>query len=301
MGERVYLFFGKSGALAFDLNGKELWQTPLGTGSNSRRWGSAASVMLTKDHVVINAIDEGGAIVGLDKATGKEAWRAPTEGLELAYSTPILVKNGAEEDLVLAVPQEIWGMNPANGKLRWYATHELPGNVSPGVVIGGESLYIFGGLSPHRQRSAEAGVVAMTSPRTSSGPATTAPTCPRRFSTKAISTWSSDQGFATCLEAATGKLVYKERVMDAAAAAADGGQRRRGGGKPFYASTILADGKLYCTSRKNGTFVLAAKPQFEVLATNVIAGDDSQFNATPAVDGNRLYLRSDKALYCVGE
>lgn len=40
----------------------------------------------------------------------------------------------------------------------------------------------------------------------------------------------------------------------------------------------------------------------------IIVGDkvfvttySTQFNATPAVDGNRLYLRSDKTLYCVGQ
>jgi hypothetical protein len=82
---------------------------------------------------------------------------------------------------------------------------------------------------------------------------------------------------------------------------APGGGGRRGGGKPFYASPVLVDGKLYCPSRKNGTFVIAAKPTYELLAKNVIEGDDSQVNASPAVDGGKLYLRSDKALYCIGE
>ena len=50
-----------------------------------------------------------------------------------------------------------------------------------------------------------------------------------------------------------------------------------------------------------GTFVIAAKPTYELLAKNVIEGDDSQVNASPAVDGGKLYLRSDKALYCIGE
>lgn len=295
-GERVYVFFGKSGALAFDLDGKQLWQTPLGTRSNSRRWGSAASVMLTDDHVIVNALDEGGAVFALDKATGKEVWRSPAEGLELAYSTPVLVKNGSETDLVLAVPQEIWGINPATGKLRWYATHELPGNVSPGVVIGGDQLFIFGGY-----------------PRTAS---VALKLGGRNDITKNI-TWTvndssyvptpvyheghlyvvNDQGFALCLDAKTGEQVYRERVMEASSGGQSG---RRGGGKPFYASTILADGKLYCVSRNNGTFILAAKPKFEVLAKNVIDLDTTQFNATPAIDGNSLYLRSNTALYRVG-
>jgi outer membrane protein assembly factor BamB len=293
-GQRVYAFFGKSGAFAFDLSGKQLWQTPLGTRSNSRRWGSAASVMLTKDHVIINALDEGGAVFALDKATGKEVWKSPAEGIELAYSTPVLVQNGEDLDLVVAVPQEIWGINPANGKLRWYATHELPGNVSPGVVIGDEHLFIFGGF-----------------PRTAS---VALKIGGRNDITKNIA-WTvndssyvptpifhdghlyvvNDQGFAICLNAKTGEQVYRERVMENAS----GSSGRRGGGKPFYASPVLADGKLYCVSRSNGTFVLAAKPQYEVLAKNVIDLDTTQFSATPAVDQDTLYLRSHKALYAL--
>ena len=98
-----------------------------------------------------------------------------------------------------------------------------------------------------------------------------------------------------CLEAKTGNEIYRERVMENA------GGGRRGGGKPFYASPVLVDGRLYCPSRKNGTFVIAAKPTYELLSKNVIADDNSQFNSSPAVDGNKLFLRSDQALYCIGE
>ncbi len=296
-GQRVYAFFGKSGALAFDLQGNQLWHTPLGTRSNSRRWGSAASVMLTQDHVIINALDEGGAIFALDKATGKEAWRSPAEGLELAYSTPILVQNGDQTDLVLAVAQEIWGLNPATGKLRWYATHELPGNVSPGVVIGADHLFIFGGFPRTASVALKLGGKNDITQNISwtVNDSTYVPTPVYHQGHLYV---VNDQGFALCLDATTGAQVYRERVMDASSSGASGG--RRGGGKPFYASTILADGKLYCVSRTNGTFVLAAKPKFEILAKNLIDLDTTQFNATPAIDKNRLYLRSNRTLYAIG-
>ncbi len=74
----------------------------------------------------------------------------------------------------------------------------------------------------------------------------------------------------------------------------------RGRGKPFYASPVLLGGRIYCVSRISGTFVIAAKPQYEVLARNIFASDDSQFNATPAVIADKLILRSDKFLYAIG-
>ena len=47
-------------------------------------------------------------------------------------------------------------------------------------------------------------------------------------------------------------------------------------------------------------FVLAARPEFELLATNEL-NDNSTFNGSPAVSGNQLLVRSDRYLYCIGE
>ncbi len=68
----------------------------------------------------------------------------------------------------------------------------------------------------------------------------------------------------------------------------------------MYASAILADGKLYYVTRDGRTFVLAAKPEFEQLGMNDLK-DGGVFNASPAVDGSRLLLRSDKYLYAIGK
>ena len=45
--------------------------------------------------------------------------------------------------------------------------------------------------------------------------------------------------------------------------------------------------------------VLALSPEFKLLARNHL-NDDSVFNATPAITGNRLLIRSDRSLYCIG-
>jgi outer membrane protein assembly factor BamB len=293
-GQRVYVFFGKTGVLAFDLEGKQLWQTSVGTRSNDRGWGSAASPIVHGQNVIVNAYDESGAMYALDGATGKVSWKAEAEGVQLAYGTPSLFKHAEGEDIMLAVPQEVWGFNASTGKLRWYMVHDLPGNVTPGVQQGDGACYLFGGY-----------------PRTASVSFTPGG---KNDTTKTALRWSvndssyvpspifheghlyviNDSGFALCLNAKTGATVFKERVME-------GGGNRQGRGKPFYASPVLVEGKLYCVSRKNGTFILAAKPKYELLGKNVIADDNSQWNGSPAVEAGCLYLRSDKALYCVGK
>jgi outer membrane protein assembly factor BamB len=91
-------------------------------------------------------------------------------------------------------------------------------------------------------------------------------------------------GIAYCVEASTGRLVYEERLPNA-------GQ--------FYGSPVLSDGRLYAFSRTGVGFVFAATPAFRLLARNEL-GDRASFDASPAVDGHRLLVRSDRFLYSLG-
>ena len=93
------------------------------------------------------------------------------------------------------------------------------------------------------------------------------------------------QGIAYCMDAENGEIRYETRLP------------RVG---DIYASPIIADGKIYYVSRDNGTVVLAAKPQYEVLAHNKFQNDRSVFNASPALSHSQLLLRSNQYLYCIG-
>jgi hypothetical protein len=302
-GKSVFVFFGKTGALAFDLDGKQLWQVSLGTHGNRKGWGSAASPIIYRDTVIVTAFDEGGAMVALDKATGKEVWRAPAEGLDTVFTTPLV----AGDDLLLPVAGELWGLNPDNGKLRWYATHSMTGNVSPCVSVGDGAVFVTGGFPTQGSIAVKPGGKGDITKTNTLWSTNTASYIPSPVYHDGNLYVINDAGFALCIDGKTGKEIYKERAMEGGGGGGGpgrggppgGGGGRRGGGKPFYASPVLVDGKLYCPSRKNGVFVIAAKPKYELLAKNVIADDDSQFNSSIAVDGNKLFLRSDRALYCI--
>ena len=92
-------------------------------------------------------------------------------------------------------------------------------------------------------------------------------------------------GIAYCADAKTGEVVYEERVDRA-------GQ--------VYASPLLAEGRLYYVARNGRTFVLAAKPEFEQLAANSLE-QRGMFNSGLIASHGRLYLRSNKYLYCLAK
>src|SRR5437660_9087398 len=74
--------------------------------------------------------------------------------------------------------------------------------------------------------------------------------------------WASDNGgIVHCQDATTGKFVYSERLAPASGL--------------IYASPVLADGKLYYVSQRNGTYVVAAGPKFAQLAHRVFEDDPS--------------------------
>ena len=290
-GERVYAFFGKTGVVAFDFEGREVWRVNVGKESGNRRWGSGASLMLVGDKVIVNASEESQSIRALDKATGREVWKAPSASLELCYSTPAAMDVGDRTDLVLAVPGELWGMNPDTGKLRWFAETRLSGNVSPSVLISDGMIYVNGGFPRLGAAAVKGGGKGDVSESAVVWSSQNASYVPSPVISDGHLYVANDQGFALCLNAKDGSLVYKERLPGASATGR--------GGKPFYASAVLANGLVYAVSRQNGTFVFDAKPTFKLVAHNKLAADSSQFNGTPAIVDGQIVLRSDRAIYCI--
>jgi hypothetical protein len=289
-GEMVWVFLGKAGIIAYDMEGNERWRKSVGTESGNRRWGSGASLILHRDHLICNACEESQSIRAFDKRTGKEIWKAEAAALELAYGTPGIATLGdGSEEIVVAVPGEVWGLDPASGKLLWHAQSALTGNISPSVIVDGDVVYVFGGFRASGSLALRAGGTGDVSKshvlwtsRTSSYVATP-------VLHEGHLDWIDDNGLAFCSDAKTGKEVYKERVREITS-----------GGRPVYASPVVAGEKVYVVSRHDGTVVLPAAPRYEVLAHNVFEGDDSDASGTPALVDGRIYLRSAKFLYAIG-
>ena len=87
-------------------------------------------------------------------------------------------------------------------------------------------------------------------------------------------------GVATCLDAATGKVIYRARV---------------GAPGAYFASPIAADGRVYLASSEGVVTVIAAdSDQLKVLSRNETG---EEIVATPAIAGNFIYVRTLRNLY----
>jgi hypothetical protein len=291
-GTAVYCFFGKSGVHTFDMAGKPLWNTSVGTSSGNRRWGSAASPIVFGDMVIVNASEESRAVIALDKKTGKQVWKAEGRNLELCYGTPVVHEvPGKKPEVVLALPGEIWGLNPLTGGLKWFASTRLTGNVSPSVCIADDLAIAFGGYPNTASVAVKTGGSGDVS---SSGIVWTgnkSSYVPSGVVKGKHIYWVNDRGLATCAETATGKILYQERI------GLGGGESAS---RPVYGSTVLAGDNLYSVTRQGGVFVWKASETFTKIGLNKIEGDETDFNPSLAISDNKLFLRSNKAVYCVG-
>jgi hypothetical protein len=279
--ERLYVFFGKSGVLAFSHDGRELWRANVG--SQTHGWGSAASLVPYQDLIIVNAAVESESLVALNRHNGTEVWRAG--GMKESWNTPILVPvDGGKRELVVAIAGEVLGLDPATGERLWSCATGIGWYMVPSLVNDRDVVYCIGGRTGGALAVRAGGRGEVTSSRRlwtlNKGSNVSSPL----FYEGHLYWFHENLGIAYCAEASTGRLAFEERLARA-------GQ--------FYASPVLADGRVYGVTREGVTFVLAAKPRFELLARNEL-GDRSRFDASPAVDGSRLLIRSDQFLYCLG-
>ena len=281
-GQRLYVFFGKSGLYCLDLDGNQLWHEQVGSGTTG--WGSSNSPLLYKDLVIINASVESQSLIAMDKKTGEEVWR--TNGVKSSWNTPTLVPLATgKTELVVSIEDHLLGFDPDTGDALWNA-EGIHRYVCPSVIAHQEVVYaIGGGHTSVAVRAGGQGEVTETHViwRENKGSNVSSPIYHGGYLY-----WASDnQGILYCQDAASGQVMYQERLSP----------------RPgfIYASPILADGKLYYVSQENGTYVVAAKSEFQLLAHNVFANDDSRANASPAVSDGQLLIRTDRNLYCIGQ
>ena len=91
----------------------------------------------------------------------------------------------------------------------------------------------------------------------------------------------TDGGVVSALDELTGAHVWQERLEGT-----------------FSASPVAADGKLYLLNEACETWVLAPGASYTLLSRNPLEG---RCQASMAVSGGLLFIRTDTALYAIGE
>ena len=281
----VYVYYGNAGMLAYGHDGKQRWHKELGRKVHS--WGSASSPILFDTLLIVHADIETCALLAFDKQTGREVWRVPTGKQDFgdSWSTPLVVDVGGKPELVFhrsaGEPATLAAVDPRTGQALWQCG-VLKNYLCPTPITHNGIIYVIAYQKGAAVRAGGRGDVSQSHVvwRINKG----SEICSPIYHEGHLYWTNEGSGVAYCVNAATGQIVYEERLPTPGR---------------IYASGVLAEGRIYYPSRQKGTYVVAAKPKFELLAHNVIESDASVFNATPAISQGQLFLRSDSNLYCI--
>jgi outer membrane protein assembly factor BamB len=280
----AWLVDGKVMIAALRHNGDAAWRTEVASYEEGHGFGSSPVVV---DDMVCIALDNDGesCIVALDRQSGSERWRLPRTPGATSFATPCLLDPAAVEKLLLTVSTAsgLTGIDAKTGKVAWQALQDdLPQRCVGSPVAAGEMVFMSCG-----EGGGGTWLIAAQSAAPHEAPKEiyrieqNAPYVPTPIVAGDLLFIWHDRGTVSCHDLATGRQHWRQRV-----------------GGDFHSSPIRIGERILAASRGGEVVVLAAKPEFELLARNVL---DEPCVATPAVADDRLYIRTDTTLFCIGK
>lgn len=283
-GTHLYVSFGSRGIYCLDQQGNIVWKRDLGRMRTRYGWGEATSPVLHGDSLVVNWDHEDQSfLVVLDKRTGRTRWRLEREE-PTTWATPLVVESAGKSQIVVSGTRRVRSYNLLDGALIWQCGGQTV-NAIPSPLAAAGVVYCMSGYR---------GAYACAIPLNSTGDLTGTnrllwhhnqgtPYVPSPVLYRGLIYFTrSNTGLLTCLDAQSGKPVFTRQRLPSIPG--------------MYASPVAADGRIYFVGRDGTTTVIRAGREFEVLATNRL---NAPVDASPAIAGNRLYLRSTSGLYCI--
>jgi outer membrane protein assembly factor BamB len=277
-GDRVFVHFGAEGTAALSTSGEILWTTHLRYESQH---GNGGSPTLYRDLLIINCDGNGGDayVVALDTASGKPRWKtARRRPADQAYSTPLVITVGQEDQLVSVGAYRAAAYDPLTGQEIWRVSYGDGFSNVPRPVFGQGLVFIATGFqTPALMAVRPDGKGDVTRTHVAWTITRGAPYTPSPLLVGNDLYYVSDTGVLSLADAASGQIVWQQRL-----------------GGNYSASPVFVDGRIYFQSEEGMTTVIAPGREFRRLASNRLDGETL---ASMAVSGSSFFIRSDSHLY----
>ena len=270
--------------VAYDFSGQQIWQRDLGKFYNQHSHGCGTSPILFAGQVIIaNQQDGASSVIALDVETGKTRWKSDRKVRLTAHSTPVVLarENQVPRLFFTNTGDGISSLDALTGALLSRANVFNSRCVGSPVVIDNVVVATCGGGGRGQFLAAipvdgdgDLTVQEATWTRERNLPYVPTPLAYQGH----LFLWG-DNGVVVCLEAATGREIWTQRV-----------------GGIYSGSPVCIDGKLYCIARDGTVVVMAAGPNYKLLGQTSLG---ESCHSTPAVAGGRMFIRGFKHLYCL--
>lgn len=283
-GSRIYGYFGEDGLMCASSEGTLLWKRtePL----FRCKFGVGTSPVVSEGIlVVVSDVKEseelGSSIAAFDCISGVPLWRTQRESHPeyAAYCTPVIKVLAGRREVLVHGWQDVKGYDLKTGEELWSCPLAQEGHhLVASLVTDAERLYVAG--------PKEVVVMELVKLGTTNDPVSWRRQLPGEKSATPVVVGGllfliTEPGMAFCLDARSGEILWKERLKGR-----------------YFSSVVSAAGKVFFTNESGLTTVVAADRQFRELAKNSL-GESVYASVAPV--GDRLFVRTVRHLYCIGE
>ncbi len=280
--ERLYLMSGRGRIACYNAaDGKRIWSvdTLEKFGGQNIRWGIAESVLIDGDKAICTPGGKDATVVALNKTTGETLWTSKGLSQLSAYCSPVLVERGGKRLILTLVEKALVGIDANTGQVYWTVPHQVSYDiqaVSPLYKDG--MVFVSNGY-----RHGSVGV-ALSADGTSAEQKWTEKSLDIHHGGAVLVDGkvhgSSTKGEWICLDPATGKVAFSDRLV----------------GK---GSVIYADGMLYGYGENGKVGLIKITPGgYELVSSFQIKKGSNEHWAHPAISDGRLYIRHGDVLMC---
>jgi outer membrane protein assembly factor BamB len=270
-GNVVVSIFGTGDIIAFTMEGKRVWARNLGVPDN--HYGHSSSLLAYDGKVLVQYdTNKSGRLLALDIVTGETVWDVSRDN-RISWASPILAEVDGKMQVVTSTAPKVAGHSIETGEELW-AVECMMGEVGPspayanGLVIAGNEYATLAAIDPAKGEivwESNEYLPEVASPVVADG----------------LLFIATTYGVFACYDVHTGNK-YWEMEFD----------------EGFYASPVIGDDKLYAPDMQGVVHVIAIEREGKKLAANEMG---ERIVTTPALLDNRIYLRSDNKLYCIGQ
>lgn len=285
-GQHLFASFGSRGLYCYDMAGKLVWSQDLGDMKVVNSFGEGSSPALFQNTLVVNWDAENGSfVVALDKRTGKTLWKKERDE-RTTWTTPLIVEHGGKAQAIIPASGKIRSYDLVSGNLVWECGG-MTANVIPSPLSAKGIVYCASGFRGNALLAIRLGKEgdltesdAVVWRHGKSTPYVPSPL----LSGDRLYFYSNNNGILSCFDAPSGKPRFEAERIE--------------GLQGVYASPVAADGRVYLVGREGVTVVVQDGDKLEIVASNRL---DEQFDASPAIAGNEIFLRGHQHLYCLAE
>ena len=280
VGSERKIFPGKMVVAAYDFDGKQQWLVKPGEFISAHGYSSCP--VLYKDLVIVNGDHDGDSyILALNKNTGKTVWKTKRSYGIRSYCTPIIREIDGRTQMVFSGSKHIISLNPDTGDVHWVVEGPTEQFVAS-MVYDGELFYMCAGYPTYHVMGIDPrgkGDITESHVRWHSKEVRCYVPSPVVIGDYLIV--ADDRGTANCYDTKDGTRLWLDRL-----------------GNHFSASLLHANGLAYLIADNGVTKIVKPDSTLEVIAENPL---NENVYASPALANDRLFIRGEKHLFCMGK